>query len=123
APRRPMTQLPKRYRVTKKNPYPPLLHFAFPNIIDDALYKYAENVLRIHYNYCDPIPPSPTTLFAAAEHLSAYIEYELDVAFPFRITSDCSSILVLYKSVRPKWYFDLDDPWEPGEDEDDEDTN
>ncbi|KAG6371026.1 hypothetical protein JVT61DRAFT_10749 [Boletus reticuloceps] len=151
APRSPMSQLPERYHVTKENPEPPKLYFAFPHL-NKALYKYAEEYDLTRYIRCDPKVPSPATLFSVAGHLSKHVDYGLNVAFPFLNTADCTSIIVLYdnytmnnkqlieedeedviemvqealgydKLVRPKWYFDVHDPWQPGDEEDDEDTN
>ncbi|KAF8551488.1 hypothetical protein OG21DRAFT_1512638 [Imleria badia] len=145
APRRPMAQLPDQYRVTAANPEPSLIHFAIP-IHDVVLYQYAEKHNLNKYYPCDPDVISPTTLLFATDRLSEEVQYELELSFPFDITADCDVVLSLYsnytmeekmlidedqedviqlvqeelgldKSVRPKWYFDADDPWDPEEED------
>ena len=143
-----MTQLPDQYRVTEANRNPPLVHFAIPiDVI--VLYEYAEKHNFTEYLPHVPNVISPATAFKAAEELSQYVEYEIDFSLPFAATADCGSILVLYnnftmaekmlidedqedviqmvqealgldKSLRPKWYFDVHDSWEP--DDSDEDS-
>ena len=141
--RRSMGQLADEFRVTPINPEPPLVHFAFPVEID-ALYAYAGGHNLMEYPPQFPHITSPASLLVATEHLSEEVECELDFGWPFKITADCSIILALYTnytidekmlidqdqedairmvqealrmdaSVRPKWYFDVHDPWVPDE--------
>ncbi|KAN0084010.1 hypothetical protein V8E55_007514 [Tylopilus felleus] len=145
APRCPMAQLPDQYRVTKANPNPPLVHFAIP-IDAVVLYNYAAKHKIVHPE------ERILDLGKAMEHLSEYAEYEIYVYWPFKATADCGLILVLYdnytmkdkrlidedqedviqmvqealgldKSMRPKWYFDWEDPWVPDDEDEDEDED
>ena len=141
-----MTQLPDKYRVTKKNPDPPLVHFAIP-IDVDVLYQYANEYGLTEYLPHLPNMISAKTPFVVTEHLSRYVDYELDLRFPFPYTAESGLILALYnnfnmkskklieedqedviemvqealglhESLRPKWYFDVFDTWDPDSDSD-----
>ncbi|KAF8554109.1 hypothetical protein OG21DRAFT_1484899 [Imleria badia] len=92
---------------------------------------------------------APVSTLVATERLSQEVEYELEFGWPFGPTADCGVILSLYdnytveekvlidedqedviqmvqeelgldKSVRPKWYFDALDPWEPDDEDEDQ---
>ena len=136
-----MVQLPDEYRVTADNPDLPLVHFAIPlDVI--VLYEYADK-----HNLSNHLVLAPIT---ATELLSQEVRYELDLCWPFGPTADCGVILGLYtnytmeekrlidedqedviqlvqeelgldKSIRPKWYFDALDPWEPDDSDDETD--
>ncbi|KAH0826802.1 hypothetical protein J3R83DRAFT_5225 [Lanmaoa asiatica] len=149
APRCPMAQLLDQYRVTAVNSELPLVHFAIPIDIT-VLYSYAEKHGLNEYSANLPNIVSPVSVLVATEHLSEDVQYELDFGWPFELTADCDVILALYnnytmeekmlidedqedviqmvqealgldKSIRPKWYFDIHDPWLP--DDEDEDTD
>ncbi|KAF8554132.1 hypothetical protein OG21DRAFT_1509276 [Imleria badia] len=144
-----MAQLPDQYRVTADNPDPPLVHFAIPLDVD-VLYEYADKHNLTEYLPRVRNVVSPESAFKATKLLSQVVEYELDFCWPFGPTADCGIILSLYdnftmeekmlidedqedviqmvqeelgldKSMRPKWYFDALDPWEPDDDDEDED--
>ena len=138
-----MNQLPGRYRVTAANRNPPLVHFAIP-VDYPVLYKYAEkNNFLEYFSYKLQIV-SPVTALEATERLSEEVQYELQFCWPFEPTADCTAVFELYtnytmeekrlidedqedvirmvqealeldKLVRPKWYFDMHDPWQPGD--------
>ncbi|KAF8546049.1 hypothetical protein OG21DRAFT_1518378 [Imleria badia] len=143
-----MAQLLDEYRVTADNPDPSLVHFAIPLDID-ILYEYADKHNLTEYLPRFPNVISPESAFKATELLSQVVECELDFRWPFGATADCGIILGLYtnytmeekmlvdedqedviqmvqeelgldKSVRPKWYFDALDPWEPDDSDEDQ---
>ena len=144
-----MAQLPDEYRVTADNPDPPLVHFAIPLDVV-VLYEYADKHNLSRYLPYVPNVISPESAFMATELLSQEVQCELDLCWPFAATADCGIILGLYtnytmeekrlidedqedviqmvqeelgldKSIRPKWYFDALDPWEPDDSDDETD--
>lgn len=125
-----MDQLPDEMRVTDLK-RPPLVHFGIPlkdvSIIGEHAKRNGRHPLRI---------------MREVYYLSRKVEYKLEFCRPFRKTADCRAVLELYSnytmdekklveedeedvismvkdalqldlSVRPRWYFDWTDPWQP----------
>ncbi|KAI0040606.1 hypothetical protein FA95DRAFT_1683712 [Auriscalpium vulgare] len=149
APRQPMEQLPVKYRVSKRNPKPTLVHFAIPVDFED-LYEYAvRNNIVQRYDQCPGVIMEDYTMWYAVKHLSQTVHYKMGLREAYEHTADSSALLELYSnysmnrkllipededdvvrmvrellglddSVRPKWYFDFNNDWEPGDPDEDE---
>ncbi|KAI0042485.1 hypothetical protein FA95DRAFT_1610171 [Auriscalpium vulgare] len=149
APRQPMEQLPIKYEVTKRNPKPTLVHFAIP-VDFEVLFQYGvrNNTVR-YYEQCPGVVMKGATIWSAVKHLSQTVHYKMGVREAYRHTADSSALLELYSnyslnrkilipedeedvvqmvrellglddSVRPKWHFDFNNNWEPGDPDEDE---
>ncbi|KAI0046340.1 hypothetical protein FA95DRAFT_1560216 [Auriscalpium vulgare] len=149
APRQPMDQLPLKYKVTKRNPKPTLVHFAIPLDFEDIFQYGVRNNTVQYYDQCPGVVYRTGTIWYAAKHLSQTVQYKMGVREAYVPTADSGALLELYSnfsmnrkqlvpadeedvvrevrellrlddSVRPRWYFDFNNKWQPGDADEDE---
>ncbi|KAA1470896.1 hypothetical protein DENSPDRAFT_79412 [Dentipellis sp. KUC8613] len=115
APRSPMVLLKRKYLPSKFRPDPPLVHFAFPIHDLKWIYDYAikHDLVEYYPNTIFKPPPVATefTWWKVVQRLSQQLldEDEDDVIALLQ------EELGVGPDVRPKWYFDESDPFDPKE--------
>ena len=137
------TSLPAKYDPSPENPKPPVLNYGIP-VTSDDLFKYATWAGKVTYFKLSPDQVSPRFLWSSVEVLSDSVIYPLILAEPYFTTPKCHFIVSLYSNynykekqlvdedeenvidaikgeleldseVKPMWYFDVKDPWRPGD--------